>query len=362
MPTRTTIARLLDPSEHDSWNAFVAADPSGDLLQSTAWGELKAASGWKPTVIAAYRDSSIVGGIMMLRRSLPLGKALFYAPRGPVLDWADQEALASVVSAAREHALSQGGIVVKVDPPFEDDAAAAALNSVGFQSVGGCGGFGGTQPRCVMQLDLQRPLDDVIASFHQKWRYNIRLAAKKGVIVRISDDRADLGAFYAVLRETARRDGFLVRSQAYFESMWDALVPRGWMRLFLGEVDGETVCGALTYLFGDKAWYTYGASSNAHREKMPNYLMQWEMIRWAHEKGCRWYDFRGVSCTPDDPNDKTAGLNRFKTGFNPRFVKYIGEFDLPLSGPAYWAFTKALPKARAMMKRTRGRESAEGAE
>ncbi|HEY3411444.1 MAG TPA: peptidoglycan bridge formation glycyltransferase FemA/FemB family protein [Armatimonadota bacterium] len=362
MPFNTPTCRLIDASEHDAWNAFVAADHSGDLLQSTAWGELKAASSWEPSVIAAFRESRIVGGMMLLRRALPLGKALFYAPRGPVLDWNDAAVVNAVVSTAREYAISRGGIVVKVDPPFEDESAAATLISTGFKPVGGCGGFGGTQPRCVMQLDLQRPLDDIIASFHQKWRYNIRLAAKKGVTIRMSQDRADLPTFYAVLRETARRDGFLVRSQAYFESMWDALVPRGWMRLFLGEAEGDTVCGALTYLFGDKAWYTYGASSNLHREKMPNYLMQWEMIRWAHEQGCRWYDFRGVSCTPDDPDDKTAGLNRFKSGFNPRFVRYIGEFDLPLSGPAYWAFTKALPKARAMMKRTRGRESAEAPE
>jgi lipid II:glycine glycyltransferase (peptidoglycan interpeptide bridge formation enzyme) len=129
------------------------------------------------------------------------------------------------------------------------------------------------------------------------------------------------------------------------------------MRLFLGEVEGETVCGALSYLFGDKAWYTYGASANVHREKMPNYLMQWDMIRWAHDAGCRWYDFRGVSCTPDDPNDKTAGLNRFKRGFNPRFVQYIGEYDLPLSAPAYWAFTRALPKARALMRKKSAAEA-----
>lgn len=352
-------ARVLNPDEYESWNAFVAADPAGDLLQSTAWGELKSSSGWSPSVIAAHEGDAIVGGMMVLRRSLPLGRALFYAPRGPVFDWRDTRVVASVVHAATAFARKHGGLLVKVDPPFDDSGAAASLERSGFRSVGGCGGFGGTQPRCVMQLDLQRPLDDVIASFHQKWRYNIRLAQKKGVRIRKSTDRADLPAFYGILRETAKRDGFLVRSQSYFEAMWDALVSRGWMSLFLGDVDGEPVCGALSYLFGDKAWYTYGASSNAHREKMPNYLMQWEMISWAHEHGCRWYDFRGVSCTPDDPNDKTAGLNRFKAGFNPRFVQYIGEFDLPLSKPGYWAFTRALPRARAMMKRERGREAAD---
>ncbi|HEY3265683.1 MAG TPA: peptidoglycan bridge formation glycyltransferase FemA/FemB family protein [Armatimonadota bacterium] len=349
-------ARLLEPSEYDAWNAFVAADPRGDLLQSTAWGELKAASGWKPSVVAVD-DGGIRGGMMLLRRALPAGRALFYAPRGPVLDPQDADVLGAVTKAASEHARANGGLLVKVDPPFEDEAAAVALRGRGFRDVGGCGGFGGTQPRCVMQLDLDRGPDELLASFHQKWRYNIRLAAKKGVTIRQSVDRADLPIFYRILEETAKRDHFLVRGLSYFEAMWDALAPRGWMRLFLGEVEGEAVCGALSYLFGDKCWYTYGASSNAHREKMPNYLMQWDMIQWAQSSGCRWYDFRGVSCTPDDPNDKTAGLNRFKSGFNPRFVRYIGEFDLPLSAPGYWAFTKALPRAKAIMKRSRSREA-----
>lgn len=349
--------RLLDPDEYDAWNAFVAADPRGDLLQSTAWGELKAHSGWKPSVLVVEEGSAIRGGMMLLRRALPMGRALYYAPRGPVLDWHDTDVLKGLVAGARKVVARGGGIVLKVDPPFEEPEAADALQAVGFRAVGGEGGFGGTQPRCVMQLDLDRTEDELLASFHQKWRYNIRLAMKKGVEITMSTERADLSTFYAILRETAERDGFLVRSQAYFEQMWDALVPRGWMRLFLGRVEGQPVCGALSYLFGDKAWYTYGASANAHREKMPNYLMQWEMIRWAREAGCRWYDFRGVSCTPDDPNDKTAGLNRFKRGFNPRFVRYVGEFDLPLSAPAYWAFTRALPKARALMKRKAATET-----
>ena len=116
--------------------------------------------------------------------------------------------------------------------------------------------------------------------------------------------------------------------------------------------------GALLFALGRQCWYVYGASDNDHRHLMPNHLMQWEMISWAHSLGCRWYDFRGVSCTPDDPNDKTAGLNRFKRGFGPRFVQYVGEFDLPLNGPAYWAFTKALPRVRAAMKRSRAASAA----
>lgn len=354
--------RILLPTEYDAWNRFVAAHPRGDLLQSTAWGALKARGGWQASVLVLEDGGGIRAGMLLLRRALPLGRSLVYAPRGPVWPDEDLDALAALLRGARDHARRLGGIMLKVDPPVEDVAPAATLERLGFRAVGGDAGLAGTQPRCVMQLDLQRPIDDVLASFHAKWRYNIRLAAKRGVSVRQSDDRGDLDAFYPLLLETAKRDGFLVRGKGYFEAMWDELVPRGWMRLFLGEVEGRPVCGALTFLFGDKAWYTYGASANIHREKMPNHAMQWEMIRWAHDKGCRWYDFRGVSCSPDDPDDPTAGLNRFKRGFNPRFVRYIGEYDLPLHAAAYWAFTKALPGVRSVMRRSRGREAAAEAE
>lgn len=356
----TYTTRLLKPDEHASWNAYVASDPAGDVLQTTAWGDLKAASGWSPTVLASLDGKTIRGGMMLLRRALPLGRSILYAPRGPVLDWSDTETLTDLVSGVRVHGKRTGAILVKIDPPTEDPQAATALQSLGFQQVGGEGGFGGTQPRCVMQLDLAgRTQDELLASFHQKWRYNIRLAGKKGVTIRCSDNIQDLRDFYNLLLLTAKRDGFRVRDYAYFERMWNVLADRGWMRLFLGEVEGEPVCGALSYLFGDRCWYTYGASANVHREKMPNYLMQWDMIRWAHDNGCRWYDFRGVSCTPDDPNDKTAGLNRFKSGFQPRFVRYIGEFDLPLHRSLYWAWTAGMPRAKAFLKRRAAANSPE---
>lgn len=343
-------AQILAPSRWPEWDAFVEADPVGDLLQTSAWGRLKSHSGWKPHVLAVFEDASIAGGGLLLERSLPLGRSLIYAPRGPVLDPSRADVLAAFTQGARDFARGRGGLMVKVDPPWEDADAADSLRKLGYRPVGGAGGFGGVQPRCVMQLDLQRPLDEILTSFHQKWRYNIRLAGRKGVVIRKTDDPNDLDVFYRLYEITARRDGFTGRPRAYFSHMRAALGDR--LHVFVGEFEREPVCAALCFHLGDRAWYVYGASADIHREKMPNYLMQWEMISWAHSLGCRWYDFRGVSCTPDDPNDRTAGLNRFKRGFCPRFVKYIGEFDLPLHAPAYWAFTRALPKLQALLKRS----------
>jgi peptidoglycan pentaglycine glycine transferase (the first glycine) len=354
--------REYSESEKPAWNEFVAASQTGDLLQSYEWGELKRHGGWRPIRLAVEEGGRIVGAISILKRRLPrLNKCIFYAPRGPVCDFSDSNVLQALVEGAKMRAGVEGAILLKIDPPVvaESSSVVSSLQALGFVQPGGARGFGGVQPRCVMQLDLRPSLDDLLANCKPKWRYNIRLAEKKGVQVRSDCTKDDLRAFYQVLEETARRDRFLVRGFEYYEQMWEALVEPGLAKLFLTEYEGEVVAGALSFIFGDKCWYTYGASSNRHRNVMPNHLMQWRMIEWAKESGCVWYDFRGVSPKKDgDPGDHLYGLNRFKEGFGAQFVEYIGEFDLPLSRTWYWAWTTGKPWAASMLKSLRRRKAA----
>jgi lipid II:glycine glycyltransferase (peptidoglycan interpeptide bridge formation enzyme) len=351
--------REAQEEDRGRFNEFVARFPTGDLLQSFEWGDLKSRYGWKPTRIYAEEGGEIVAAASLLRRTIPkIGRCILYAPRGPVLDTQDTELVTAFCGFIRQEARKMGAILVKIDPPVpvEDAAGEANLRSAGFRLVT-AEGFGGTQPKAVMQLDLDKTEDDLMASFHQKWRYNIRLAEKKGVTVRPDCPRSDLPAFYELLRETCKRDGFLVRDLSYFENMWDALVPAGYMRLCMTYLDDRPIAGAIVYIFGDKAMYTYGASSNEHRNVMPNHLMQWTLIQWARQSGCKWYDFRGVSPRRDaSDEDHLQGLNRFKAGFSPRYVEYIGEYDMPLSPTLYWLWTAALPRVRSAMRARRQAE------
>ncbi len=339
--------------DRNSFNRFIADFPTGDLMQSFEWGDLKAKSGWKPIRVMAHQDGQIVAVASLLRRSIPkTGRCILYAPRGPVWDSSDRELTLQFMTHLREVARQQRAILLKIDPPvaIEQTTDAKNIAAAGFQAVN-AGGFGGTQPKCVMQLDLALPTDELLASFKEKWRYNIRLAARKGVTVDNNCSRDQLPVFYELLKETCARDGFLVRSLSYFEQMWDLLVPAGMMRMALTYFDGKPLAGALAYIIGDRAMYTYGASSNEHRNVMPNHLMQWSLIQWAKEAGCKWYDFRGVSPKKGQGDAHLEGLNRFKEGFNPRFVEYIGEYDMVLSPMWYWVWNVGMPKIQSMIKR-----------
>ncbi len=333
-------------------------------MQSYEWAELKAKSGWTHIPIHAEREGSLVAAASLLKRNIPhTSRSIIYVPRGPVLDCTDSELVAAFSGFLRQIAVQERAILVKIDPPIpvEDANSEQNLRKSGFIQVGD-GGFGGTQPKCVMQLDLCTGEEELLASFKPKWRYNIRLAERKGVRVDLHCSRDRLPVFYSLLEETCARDGFLVRGIRYFENMWDVLADAGYMQLVLTYHDDSPVAGALVYRFGDRAMYTYGASSNLHRNVMPNHLMQWTIIKWARDAGCKWYDFRGVSPRRQaDPDDHLQGLNRFKEGFSPRFVEYIGEYDMIISPFWHWMWEFARPRMQRLMKaRSRARQSASG--
>ncbi len=353
---------LLTPDRQSDWNAFVAGCPAGDFMQAWEWGDLKARTGWAPLRLAVERDGRLAAGMQVLQRKAPGGRCLFYAPRGPLVPSGETELLESLLSEARQLARDRRALALKVDPalPEPDEAFVGNLRRLGFRPAPDTTHFGGVQPRYVMKVNIAPGPDELLASFHPKWRYNIRLAQKKGVTIR-PGTRDDLPAFYEVLQETCRRDGFAVRALSYYEDLWDLVLAPGLGGLFLGSVGDELICGAITLALGPQAWYVYGASSNRLRHTMPNHLLQWEMMQWAQARGCTVYDMRGVAreTGADDDEGGLHGLNRFKRGFGAQYLEYIGEFDLVYSPLWYVAYNQALRLRRALRRSHRSAETSE---
>jgi lipid II:glycine glycyltransferase (peptidoglycan interpeptide bridge formation enzyme) len=159
------------------WDQFVAASPYGDVLQCREWGEVKKPD-WQPVPVALQENGEVQATALVLRRALPrTGRSIFYVPRGPILDWSRPEVVRALI--ARQHR----AVLIKIDPaiPVETPGVVDTLRGLGFvSSADADNSFGGTQPRFNMKLDISAPLDDVMGKFHSKWRYNIRLAERKG--------------------------------------------------------------------------------------------------------------------------------------------------------------------------------------
>ena len=319
------------------YEAFVQSHPKGNFAQSYLWGKQKPMWQWDAIAVRG-EDGAIRGSLAVMTRKVPgIGRTLMYGCRGPVCDLDDRETFSQLLDGAKVLAKKYKSYVIKIDPdvPSSNTAFSSMLQSFGFRAKEGGKNFEAIQPRYVFRLNVEgKTEEELLANFHQKWRYNIRLAERKGVTVRICGKEM-VPAFSDLMLTTSVRDGFVTRKPEYFAAMLDNLGEHA--RLYMAFDPNDTpIAGTLAIHYGDKVWYLYGASSNEHRNLMPNYLLQWRMIQWAVETNCRIYDFRGVSGDVSEDNP-LYGLFRFKQGFGGDFTEFVGEMDLVLSPVIYWA-------------------------
>ena len=340
-PVHVRRARAAD---REAYDRFVAGHAAGSILQSWVWGDLRGRQHWRAVRLLA-RDAlgRLCGAASVLCRDLPVGGSLLYLPRGPVLDFRDERALDAMTAALRRLGRQEEAVLCKIDPYVTppDDRVFRALQRQGFVVGHRRGRFGGLQPRLNVIVPLQGGAEAVLARLHGKTRYNVRLAAKRGVTVR-SGGRCDLPAFHRLLEITCARNGFAERQLPYFLQVWDALAPGGHIELHLASADGADLAAGVLFVFGRKATYAYGASSDARRELMAPYAVQWSLLQRAVQLGCTSYDMTGVPerLREDDP---AYGLYRFKRGFWPEVSVFLGELDLPLHPALYRVWNVAEP-------------------
>jgi peptidoglycan pentaglycine glycine transferase (the first glycine) len=337
----STLRRFDTPEDRALWDERVSAAPHGHPLQSWGWGALKAQFGWRVT-----RLSLGSAGTQLLFRKLPGGLGtIAYAPKGPFVDLTEDAEFIRLLGTIYPVARQQRAICLKIEPDWEDQTELAnRLTAFGFrpspQTI---------QPRRTLLVDLDAEPDLLLSRMKQKTRYNIRLARRRGVTVRYGDE-SDLPDFYRLMQLTAERDGFDIHTQAYYEAAHRLFVPASQGCLLLAEHEGQTLAALVAFALGDTACYMYGASSNEGRKLMPTYLLQWEAMLWARERGCRVYDLWGV---PDENeaeleaefterNDGLWGVYRFKRGFGGRLVRTAGAWDLVYAPRRYRLYAAAV--------------------
>ena len=360
--SRWRVMERVEVRDAEAWDGALLALPNPHVLQSWAWGEFKAHYGWKATRLLFVEGGRAVAAASVLeRRPGRLPAAVLYVPKGPALDWSNCAARERVLAELEAWARRRRALFLKIDPDvyYPQDAPAcggrpdcAAALAEELAGRGWRFSSEQIQYRNTVLLDLEQTEEELLAGMKQKSRYNVRLAQRRGVTVR-EGSADDLALFYGLYAETAARDGFLIRPAEYYVDAWGRFLERGMARLLLAEVEGEAVAGLVAFAFGPTAWYMYGASSDRHREDMPNQLLQWEACRTAKAAGCRLYDLWGAPDRLED-TDPMWGVYQFKVGLGGKPARGVGAWDFPSRALGYRLYTDVMPRVLSRMRRRAG--------
>jgi len=338
---------IIKINEAAEFDKFVYSHPKGHMMQTSAWGKVK--KEWEWTGFISRDESGNIKGVCsVLLRKIPMTPfKMMYAPRGPVCDLADKDTVTELLKAAAEYGKKNGAYTFKIDTdtPIANTEYIDLLKSIGFTFKEQGEHFDTIQARYIFRLDVGgKTEEEVMAGFHSKTRYNTRLAERRGVEIKILGKEA-CKDFHDLMLITGQRDNFATRDTSYFERIMDAFGDDA--RIYFAYYEGELLAGALDVHVGDKIWYVYGASSNSHRNLMPTYLVQWSMIKWAIEEGCKYYDFRGGY--PDE-NNPLHGIYKFKQGFCPEYTEFMGEADMIMNKAGYLFVEKATAARKSLRK------------
>lgn len=311
----------LDPDSDlgRAWEALAMDAPASGFMQSLHWAAFKRELGQRVLHLVLFDADRPAGG--MLGYAAPRRHVLgvIAAPDGPILPWHEpkqaREGLRLLLRAVEQHAPAIGAQSLQIEPrlvaprpPLLRNFRRAPVDLL---------------PTETLYLDLRPGEDALLAAMHPKGRYNIRLAARRGVVVHESVDPVDVRRLYPLLRAAGERDDFWVEPARFFAALAERLCPAGLARMLFAERDGDTLAAMLLITYGRRATYLYGAVANHDRHLMAGYALQWAAIRRARALGCAVYDFYGYEPT-GDPDHLYANFSRFKRQFGGAPVRFIG--------------------------------------
>ncbi|MFA5886343.1 MAG: peptidoglycan bridge formation glycyltransferase FemA/FemB family protein [Patescibacteria group bacterium] len=305
---------------------FAGSRPAGgaEFLQSWAWGEILRSEGQEIKRLGVFDNKNVAAEVKIeeiLAAATLVKKKLFgpyfywYAPRGPLFK---RESLGSGENIkARDSAeflaaaikkLNSRALFLRLEPADDSIFKNSTLKKTSD-----------LEPAKTLILDLSKNTDELLLAMHQKTRYNLRLAQKKGIKI-VEGGAADFPEFWRLLKLTSGRDSFRLHAARHYQNLLGA--PSEFIKLFFAEYEGRKIAAGLFSFWGDRVTYLHGASDNQYRQLMAPYLLQWSLIKLAQNKAYKYYDFYGIA------EAKWPGVTRFKLGFGGQVIDYPGTFDL----------------------------------
>lgn len=295
------------------------------FFQTDAWGKFKEKSGWQ---------SKKYDGLLGLKRDLPLGQSILYFPELSV-DGATGGAIKKLIGSL--DLTKQTFVRLEFLAPWQPDLAASLLE------IGLVKSFEEVQPEHRQWVDLTPSEEKILTAMKPKGRYNIKIAQKHSLKIERGISPALVRRFFRLYQNTSNRQRFSGRDEDYFQQLVKVLAQERVGEVILVKKGSQDLAAGIFLYFDRIGSYLYGGSGG-DRSLMAPYLMHWEAIKTAKQKGLKIYDLLAVA-PPDQPDHPYAGLTRFKTQFGGETVRLLGSWDL-VCKPVWYQLYRMTEKRR----------------
>ncbi|MBN1617808.1 peptidoglycan bridge formation glycyltransferase FemA/FemB family protein [Candidatus Dojkabacteria bacterium] len=313
-------------------------------LQSWEWGEFRSSRGQKCLRFGIYESETsdtLESAFTMLIRNV--GKTKFtygYIPKLSMIN-------GSVIQAIKDVAKKENCVFVKIEPDFiykiwlNKKGKILSENDIVFEEDLSVYNLVKSDREVLDKftffLDISRSEEELLANMHHKTRYNIKVATKNGVTIEEQSSIEGIETFLALNSETTERQQFYLHSDDYFRDMWNVFKESGIMKVLIAKYKDKPLSAWILFIWNDKLFYPYGASTHEHKNVMASNLLCWEAIKFGKKYGCKSFDLWGALGPNPDEENPWYGFHRFKQGYGASLVEFIGSWDLILNPIMYKA-------------------------
>lgn len=301
--------------DEKDWDKKVIA-AGGSFLQSSEWGGVQENLGRK----VKYLESDDVLSLIV-EHKLPFDKCYLYSPRGPLTPHISPESWHIFLEEVRAKALENKPIFVRVEPTGRNiDSLAEGLTKAGFRRTEP------VQPKATLILDLNKSEEELLGGMEHDTRYSIRAAEKRGVkVINLADASGKEKAFnefWSLFLATNKRHGLKMYPRGYYQEVLK-LNGNLYSELYFATLEDKIISAAVVVFFGKTANYLYAASLPGYGKFNAPTLVVWKAAFEAKKRGCKIFDFWGIS----DENKAWQGVTAFKRSFGGGEINYSGTWD-----------------------------------
>lgn len=295
------------------------------VIQSWKWGEFRKSLGIPLIRYGLFEKEKLITAFQISFHKIPLiNKFVGYLPKGPFPN-------PELARALKQVSKDQNCVFIKTEPNIEvgttekvDQHFKPAMKPL-FTKYN-------------FVLDLSPSEEDLLKNMHQKTRYNIRVAQKKGVKIEIREDVEALQTYLKLYFQTTKRQEYFGHNKIYHTKVWETFTKTNQVKFVIASVNNTPLVAWMLLIFKDTLYYPYGGSSHLHRDAMASNLVAWEAIKLGKSLGLKKFDMWGALGPDADPKDPWFGFHRFKQGYGGKLVEYLGSFDLVENPLIYYAF------------------------